>query len=267
MSENQAAEQADEAAFESGYTAEQTETPVKHEPEAKAEPEAAAKTIEQPADPIKEMMARFDKFEQSQNKLAGHIGGLQQNQKEINERLAAAQSATRQVADAPSAAQIAEAAKNPQEWDRLKEDFGEWADATEKFVDHKLAGMKPSFDPQAIENIVSQRVADVKAAIKYETAVDKLTDLHPDFMTIRETPAFIAWRDAMPADEISKFNTSVDARYVGQKLTEFKATLKKAPKPSPQNNRFAAAVNPKSSGGFSQGKTEDDDFTAGYNSA
>src|SRR5674476_1457225 len=100
-------------------------------------------------DPVKKLADKFEKLEVRTRNAEGHIGGLNHQQKLLQENLqAASNKAATQVTSAPTQAQVTEAATNPAEWDALKADFPEWSTATEKFLDAKLSKIKP--DPAAI---------------------------------------------------------------------------------------------------------------------
>lgn len=268
--DNQAADTSD---FESGYSNEPTETPVQvKEPEPKkAEPK---KEAAEPVDPLKEVIARMDKYEASQNKLAGHIGGLTRNQQEIHQLLAASKKATENVGDAPTQAQVKEAMADPKEWAELKSAYPEWAAATEKIIDAKVDAKAPKFDQEAIDKLVAQRVAGETAAVRKElidSHLDAIVD--GDWMAEVKTDAFGKWMEAQPAEvkalgESAKMTDAAKMLRLYQASKQAKPVAELAPEPkkdvSTRQRRFEAAVNPKGAGGHAGSSTEIDDFTAGY---
>jgi hypothetical protein len=299
---------ADEAQFESGYSDVPTETPERtEEPETKPEPKAEEQKADA-NDPLKEVFARLDKYEASQNKLAGHIGGLTRTQDEIKQLLAASKKATETVADAPTDAQVKEAMKSPQEWESLKEDFPQWAIATEKYMDAKLATLKApqALDPAAIEKMVGERVAGQSAEIKQAIVNDTIDAVFPDMDWQEEVkkPEFDKWIKSDPdwtpeaanlasiktalADPNSALSKLVKEKprsnvtlYVSSKVGDVVRLLRKweqhkdslsqaktEPKQdtSTRTKRFAAAVAPRGTGGHAPGRSELDDFEAGYRS-
>lgn len=256
--------QDDAAQFESGYDDKPTETPAA----AVAEPEAKPATPEPvaPADPIKELMARFDKFEAGHNKLAGHIGGLQRTQQEIQQTLAAAQSATKAVADAPTQGQVKEAMANPAEWDALKADYPEWATATEKLLDSRM----PAFDVKAFEADIKEQMRGETATVRQEIINSSLDAVFPGWMDEVKTPEFKAWFGKQ-SDAI-KALTSSDKVGDAAKMLKLYDASKQAPAPAPKKEistrekRIAAAVNPRGAGGHAAGSSEQDEFESGYSS-
>lgn len=268
---------ADESQFESGYSSEPTETPepVK-QPEKKQEEQkekSEANPVEQ-IDPLKELMARFDKFEASHNNLAGHIGGLQRSQKEIQERLAAAQAATKTVNDAPTQAEVKDAMTDPQEWADLKTAYPEWASATEKIIDAKV-GTQPKIDPAEIDKMVSERVAREAASTRQEmidSHLDAIVD--GDWLSEVKSEKFGKWIDGQNEDikalaNSSKMTDAAKMLRLFQISKQTKPEQKIEPKPkeiSPRQKRIEASVNPRGTGGHASSTTDMDEFEAGYSS-
>jgi len=103
------------------------------------EPEQAQIEPEQPEDPlaglspaVRAKLAQIDELAQANAQLLHHV-------KTTEGRVAAMQreaQQARQVAtqDAPTQTAIASAAKNPEKWEQLKQDFPEWAGAVEEYV-------------------------------------------------------------------------------------------------------------------------------------
>lgn len=112
----------------------------------------------------------------------------------------------------------------------------------------------------------------LREELRRELAEEALTDAHEDWKTVRETPEFKQWLEAMPEAERTKFLASMSPTYVAKQLTAFKESLvKKAapPAPSPKSpdtrqRRIEAAVNPRGVGGHAAGTNEIDDMEAGY---
>lgn len=251
--------------FESGYGDKPTETPAVAAPEAKAAPEPAQASA--PVDPVKELMARFDKFEAGHNKLAGHIGGLQRTQQEIQTALAAAQAATKTVADAPTQAQVKDAASSPAEWEKLKEGYPEWATATEKLLDSRLP---PAFDAKAFEDSIKQEMKGQTESVRQEIISSALDAVFPGWEDEAKTPAFKAWLDSQP-ESVKALAASDKIRDAASMLKLYDASKQAkpaAPEPkkdtSTREKRIAAAVTPRGAGGHAAGSTELDDFESGY---
>jgi hypothetical protein len=98
----------------------------------------------------------------------------------------------------PTRAQIAAASGSVEKWDALKTDFPEWADATEQFVDAKLAGIKfpegaPTVDPNKIAELIEQRVGQVQAEMVKAVEEAKVEGRHPNWREDINTDAFGKW--------------------------------------------------------------------------
>lgn len=252
------------AEMEAGYTSEPTETP---EPIAPAIEEA--KPIEPPPDPFKEVLDRLDKFEKGHTTLAGQFGRLQQGHREIQERLAAAQTATT-TAESPTKAQIAEASQSSQEWGELESEYPEWASAIDKHLDAKLHSVKrvePQPDPKI--NSLEEKIQRVETKL--------LTKEHSDWREIVGSPEsdtpFRQWLSTQPEDYQNHVSASWDSEVIGEAIDKFKVTQKKPveqkpPEAAARARRFEAAVNPRGVGGnTSPGRTAADEMESGYNSA
>jgi hypothetical protein len=254
---------ADDGQFESGYS-EPTETP------AQAKQPEVKEAVAEPVDPLQAVIARLDKFEASHSTLAGHIGGLQRSQKDMQSTLAAAQAATKTVSDAPTQAQVKDAMTNPAEWDALKNEFPEWATATEKYMDAKLATLRApqALDPAAIEKIVGERVAGESAAVRKEIIDASLDAVFPDWQVDVKTPAFAAWLKTQPA-AIADLGASEKVGDAARmlKLYEMSKQAKPVTEPikqvSTRQKRIEAAINPKGAGGHAAGSSDVDEFESG----
>jgi hypothetical protein len=259
-----------DADFESGYGSTPTETPAAAKPDT-PDPKPEPATAPEPVDPIKDLAARFEKFEAGHNKLAGHIGGLQRTQQEIQTALAAAQAATKTVADAPTQAQVKDAASSPSEWEKLKEGYPDWALATEKLLDSR---MPPAFDAKAFEDKLMQEMQGKTEAMQEKIVNAALNAVFPGWAKEAKTDAFKAWLAAQPDDvkALSASDEIADAATL-LKLYDASKTAKPAPSPTPtpkpevsaREKRLAAAVNPRGTGGHASGSTDLDEFESGYN--
>jgi hypothetical protein len=217
-----------------------------NEPEENANPEAgatgaadqsaataaaaaqAAAAEQSKADPIKELAEQItnlsSKFDSQLRNIHGHIGGLTSTQKQMQEVLNASKQATAEVKEAPTQTQVAEAAKSPEEWERLREDFPEWATATEKLLDARLAGLQPqtaAIDQGAIDKIVEERVAKQTASVRTEVIDSHLDGIvDGDWRELVNTEQFGKWLDAQP-DDVKKLGESNRITDAAKMLREF----------------------------------------------
>lgn len=263
-------DQTAEQEFASGYSDTPTETPAVSKPEpAKDEPKVEAAKAEpaKPSDPAAEMMARFEKMQASHDKLAGHIGRLERSYREIQTNLATAQAAAKTVGDAPTQTEIKTASEDPAEWATLKQQYPDWAAATEKMV----AARAPSFDAQAFENKVHAAIEGKTAEMQSRIIDASLNAVYPGWKKEVASPAFAAWAAAQP-DDIKALTQSDDvgdaARmlklYDASKAAPAKAEPDPKPEPSAREKRLAASVTPRGAGGHAAGRSDVDEFESGY---
>lgn len=257
-----------ESEFESGYagTDEAAEKPLEVvEPVVEATPEPKE---EPKPDPMQEILSRFDKLEQRTRNTEGHIGGLNHNLKQVTETLAASKAAAQHVSDAPTQTQVKEAMANPKEWDALKGDFPEWANATEKLMESKLSQVGNQGNVDAVRREV-ESIRGETAAVRKEIAESALDAAFPGWMDDINTPEFGTWMQTQP-EEIKALAASSKVRDASRMLRLFEAHKSKKATPTPsvvaRQKRIEAAVTPRGTGGFTPANSELDEFEAGYNS-
>lgn len=173
------------------------------------EPDKEAPKVE---DIIAASMAKLEEKLNGQfRQLNGQFGGLKSEQLKMQETLhAAAQKAAEQVSDAPTKGQVTEAMKNPEGWQRLRDQYPEWGQATEEFVDARLAAAKPSFDPAVIEKLVQERIAGQTAEVRSEIITSSLDAVFPGWMDEVKTDTFAKWIDAQtPEVQALQLSTKV----------------------------------------------------------
>ena len=259
--------------FESGYSG--NDAP-EEKPEQVEQPEVAEEKVAEPAepevkpDPIQEVIARFDKLEQRTRQTEGHIGNLNHNLKVVQETMSAATAAKKVVSDAPTQSQVNEAITNPKEWDDLKEDFPEWAKATEKLLDARLPNAGGKVDLEALTKSFEEKLTTKVAEAEFKSAMKSLNIAFPDWQEDVKTDSFKAWRDSQP-ENIQALGASDDPADAAKMMRLYDKFTRKPPEiPEPKKDvstrqkRIEAAVTPKGSGGFTQSRSDIDEFEAGY---
>lgn len=248
------------ADLEAGYNDTPTETP---------DPEVQPVLEEAKTDPLADIVARIERFENSQNTLAGHIGGLTRTQKALQQTLEASRAASVSVQAAPTNAEVKAAIENPKEWESLKDDFPEWATATEKYLESRLSGipsdkgLSPAEIEKAVSEIVDQRVKSALAA----NASTALEAVYEDWQDDVKTPEFDKWYKSQ-SQEIQGLAQSSRVKDAKRMLTLFYNSQKPVEKQTEKvtrPNRFTAAVTPRGTGGANTGPSAIDEIEAGYN--
>ena len=163
------------------------------EEEIAAAPEPEADPLAGLSDVVRAKLAQIDQLAEANTLLQQHV-------KSAEGRVAAMQrefQAARQVAaqEAPSQGQIVTAAKNPEKWDALKEDFPEWAGAMEEYVASKLGGVQqqPGLDPEAVAAFVHQQVAQTKAEMGRLLEEARIEGNYEDWKDTVNTTEFAQW--------------------------------------------------------------------------
>ena len=114
------------------------------------------------------MTQEIEALKQSNAQLLHHVktaeGRVAAMQREFEQARRAQQSVG--TGDAPTQGQMAAAAKNPEKWEQLKQDFPEWAGAMEEYVGSKLSAFSPAqeqLSAEAVAQFVQQRVAEAES--------------------------------------------------------------------------------------------------------
>lgn len=224
------------ATRESAAGPEATPTPAPVSTQKAAAPEAKPETVEPPKPTTEELLtqaiAKIDKLEGRTRNVEGHIGNLNGQQKTIQEQLAASQLAAREVKDAPTQAQVKAAPIGTPEWESLKSDFPEWADATEKFMDAKLANLQAGVDVATVEAKVAEALSKVTGTLTKEIEkriVDTtLNAQFPGWKNEVNTEPFVKWLQSQNA-EIKRLADSDDVGDAATMLSLYKEAKRSNP--------------------------------------
>lgn len=140
---------------------------------------------------LRAKLAQIDELAQANAQLLHHV-------KTTEGRVAAMQREAQQarqvaVQDAPSQTAIASAAKNPEKWDQLKQDFPEWAGAMEEYVAAKIGTQQAGLTPEQVSQLVQQQVSQSKAEMIANIEEARIEGKYGDWKTTVNTPEFAAW--------------------------------------------------------------------------
>lgn len=179
-------------------------------PQEEQVPEPQA--TEQVADPLaslpeefKAKLAKIDQLEQANAQLLHHVKTAEGRVAAMQREFQQARQAATQVSpqEAPSQGQMVAAAKNPEKWEQLKQDFPEWAGAMEEYVAAKLGSVQPQtsgLTPQQVQELVFQQVAQTKAEMGVLLEEARIEGRHEDWKQTVNTPEFANWFLAQSAD-------------------------------------------------------------------
>jgi hypothetical protein len=171
--------------------------------QAASELEAAteSETEEDPlaglSDVVRAKLAQIDDLATANAQLLHHVktaeGRVAAMQREFEQaRKAATQTSTQ---EAPSQGQIATAAKNPEKWDQLKQDFPEWADAMEEYVTSKLGSNQaaPNLTSEQVVDFVKQQVDASKAEMGRLLEEARIEGKYENWRDVVNTTEFAQW--------------------------------------------------------------------------
>ena len=167
-------------------------------PETPQEPDPEQAQIEQPEDPlaglsptVRAKLAQIDELAQANAQLLHHVktteGRVAAMQREAQQ---ARQAATQ---EAPSQTAIVSAAKNPEKWDQLKQDFPEWAGAMEEYVASKVGGQQQGLTPEQVTGYVQQQVAQTRAEMGRLMEEARIEGKYENWRDTVNTTEFAQW--------------------------------------------------------------------------
>ena len=172
--------------------------PVADDPAQAADPEPqAADPLAGLPDEVKAALAKIPQLEQANAQLLHHVktaeGRVAAMQREFQQARAAQTAVAPQ--DAPSQGQIVTAAKSPEKWEQLKQDFPEWAGAMEEYVAAQLgnARTQQGLTPEQVAGYVQQQVAQTEARMARLVEEARIEGKHENWRDVVKTPEFIAW--------------------------------------------------------------------------
>jgi len=220
-----------------------------------AEPEQASAEPEQPEDPlaglpdiVRAKLAQIDRLTEANAQLLHHVktaeGRVAAMQREFQQARMAQQNVAPQ--DAPSQGQIANAAKNPEKWEQLKQDFPEWAGAMEEYVASQLGSVQPNanmLSPEQVAGYVQQQVEQTKAEMKQALEEARVEGKYDNWKELVNTTDFVQWFTAQPA-EVRALADSSSARDAILMLDMFHDTKRRSASDIRQerNQRLSAAA-------------------------
>lgn len=224
---------------------------------AQAAPAAAAAPAEDPwkdvPKVVRERLEQLASVPGAIDKLNGHIGGMK---RDLTAAVATAKAAATQKAGegaAPSDKQVHAAMADPKAWDKLKEDFPDWAAPMERELSAIRADVakKSDVDVAAIgKQVVDSITPNLDDRDRRTRAFARIDLSHEGWEETVKTPDFGDWLQKQPSDvqALSKSPKALDAVKLLDTYKEHQATAKAAPQTRDKKNaRLEAAVTPRGS--------------------
>lgn len=209
---------------------------------------------EEPEDPlaglsdvVRAKLAQIDELATANAQLLHHVKTAEGRVAAMQREFQQARVAQQQVApqEAPSQGQIVNAAKNPEKWEQLKEDFPEWAGAMEEYVASKLGSVQPQqgLDPQQVAAFVQQQVDQTKVEMRQAIEEARVDGKYENWKDTVNTLEFTQWFTVQPPD-VRALANSDSARDAIRMLDMFHETKKRSASDIRQERgqRLAAAA-------------------------
>ena len=179
------------------------DTPPQEDPQPQAAAPAQGQEVDPLAglpEPVKQALARITELETANSQLLHHVktaeGRVAAMQREFQQARQAQQAVAPQ--DAPTQGDIAAAAKNPEKWEQLKQDFPEWAGALEEYVGAKLNGMQSGVQANQVVEYVQAQQAELRNQMQAAIEEARVEGKYEDWRETINTPDFAQWFAIQP---------------------------------------------------------------------
>ena len=199
------------------------------------------------SDVVRAKLAQIDELATANAQLLHHVKTAEGRVAAMQREFQQARVAQQQVApqEAPSQGQIVNAAKNPEKWEQLKEDFPEWAGAMEEYVASKLGSVQSQqgLDPQQVAAFVQQQVDQTKAEMRQAIEEARVDGKYENWKDTVNTLEFTQWF-TVQSPETRALANSDSARDAIRMLDLFHDTKKRSASDIRQERgqRLAAAA-------------------------
>lgn len=249
----------DDAAFEQGFNDVEVPAP-EPEPEPEPEPPAAPEPPPEPEFQLtsaqaKELYEKSQRFEQQVSKAFGTIGALKQQIDQLKAAPQPSQAAIKLTAD---------------KLKRLHAEFPEMAAMLSEDLNEALA-VAPTADvpppPVGVPDL-EQKFNERLEQMSREKEQKLLTIAHKDWTNVVSSPEFNAWKEKLPTADREQLDSSWDAVFIADKISEFKDWKNKTVQTTQaKRTRLEAAITPRGNPQRPPAPSDDDAFVQGFNSA
>ena len=239
-----------------------TEEPKAAEPPAPDPWEGVPSVVKATLDSVNNRLADVDKVSGRLRNVEGHLGGIAQ-------QLKTALATAKTVEKAPTQEQIQKAAASSDRWNRIKEDFPEWAEAMDERLAEMRADKATPPDMEGLRKELGEKLtAEAEARFRQELRKrdETLVEFrHPGWKESVKSKEFESWFKTQPVDvqTLAKSEDAMDAIVL---LDKFKAAPTKAAVKQNQTERLRNAVTPQGTHVAPTPKSEDDAFERGFDS-
>jgi hypothetical protein len=117
----------------------------------------------------------------------------------LAKELQSAKQATQSVARAPNDQSVRAAAKTPEKWAKLKDEFPEWGDAVESLVD-TLRVEQPTVDLTPMQTEIQNQINGIVQQFSRAVEEAKLFGAYKNYKTTVNSEEFVGWWKQQPGD-------------------------------------------------------------------
>lgn len=153
---------------------------------------------------IEEIAAANQQLSQDLKTATGRVSALQRE-------FDLAKKTQTQTGDAPSNTQIAAAGKNSEKWEKLKQEFPDWADGLQELVSMSMQGAQPGVNPEELRQQFLAELAQTKQDLTTQFEMAKIEEKYEDWTDQVRTNEFRNWMQMQPP-EIQSLAQSEKAR-------------------------------------------------------
>lgn len=173
--------------------------------------EAPAEPAKQPEDPfanlpqaVKDRLNLVDQLVETMQQMKRHVSTAEGRVAAMQREMSEAKKAATAVDSAPTKAQIEAASASPEKWEAMKQDFPEWAEATEAMVSAKLAGLTPQqaqgLTPEQVQDLVQAKVEDARKEALKAVEEAKVEGKYENWREDIQSQDFASWFNQQPAE-------------------------------------------------------------------
>lgn len=247
----------DDAAFLAGFKG-VTEGDDDVEQSAEPAPDVAPEPEPEPVkliagyteDELRDLLSKFqevDRLKEREAKVFGTLGSL------------------KQAIDAMRSQQpTATASFSKEKFKRLSAEFPEMAEMlADDLSGFALPQQQAGLDISAVQDVINERIE----VVKRDQETKLLGMVHKDWRQVVQEPEFRAWKGSLAPEAQDVLDNGWDAELIADGLTAFKEWKSKTAQTKvSKQSRLEAAVAPKTTARTAPVQTEDDAFSAGFNS-
>jgi len=197
------------------------ETPPAETPPAEEPPEELPDELKKAlttVDDLKSLVTRLTHQVQSSD---GRVNALLQREQQQ------AKAATQVVSRAPNEQAVRAAAKTPEAWAKIKNEFPEWGEAIESLVTANIPAEQQPVDLSPLQKEIQDKINGVLGQFQWAIEEAKLFGAYKNYKTIVNSPEFKTWWSTQPGD-IQGLTASAKAEDAIKSLDLFGAAQQKA---------------------------------------